>query len=192
MPSPVRFSPISTPKPSRLSSSATSRASLMGSLSGASASGYLASPMTSAKRSAAAADRLTGITAKIEIISNAKQILIRRESSQPGADPSLRLGDLTLRKVHYQTAVATRQPLVESGLSRQLTAASRPPFKGNKSRPNCRPAAWPVRDDGNVIGLTLIGCNVIRMTVLVRPSTKFDLCRRQWLAGRIGCRNQEK
>jgi hypothetical protein len=106
----------------------------MGSLSGASASGYLALPMTSAKRSAAAADRLTGATAKIEIISNAKQILMRRESSQQGADPSLRLGDLTLRKVHYQTAVATRQPLVESGLSRQLAAASRPPFKGINHR----------------------------------------------------------
>ena len=40
MPSPVRFSPISTLNPSRLSSSATSRASLTGSFSGVSASGF--------------------------------------------------------------------------------------------------------------------------------------------------------
>src|SRR5690242_1524943 len=123
------FSPISTLKPSRLSSSATSRASLIGSLSGASASGYLALPMTSAKRSArvsAATDRLTGATTKIEITSNAKQIFMRQRSSQQGADPSLRLGDLTLRKMHYQTGVTTRQLLVESGLSRQLIAVARP------------------------------------------------------------------
>src|ERR1700760_1392008 len=129
MPSPVRFSPISTLKPSRLSSSATSRASLIGSLSGASASGYLELPITSANRSAAN-DGLTGAIAKIEVTSNARQILMQRGSSQQGADPSLRLGDLTLRNMHYQTGVATRQPLVESGLSRQFTAASWPPLKG--------------------------------------------------------------
>src|ERR1700726_1343647 len=48
IPSPVRFSPTSTLKPSRLSSSATSWVSLMGSLRGASASGYFALPITSA------------------------------------------------------------------------------------------------------------------------------------------------
>jgi hypothetical protein len=30
------------------------------------------------------------------------------------ADPSLRRGDLTLRKLHYQTAFAQRQPLAAS------------------------------------------------------------------------------
>src|SRR6185437_3625141 len=128
MPSPVRFSPTSTLKPSRLSSSATSRASLIGSLSGASASGYLELPMTSAKRSAAS-DLSTGAIAKIAVTSNARQILMRRGSSQPGADPSLRLGDLTPHNMHYQTRVATRQPLVASGLSRQFSAAARPTLK---------------------------------------------------------------
>src|SRR6185437_12895494 len=147
MPSPVRFSPTSTLKPSRLSSSATSRASLIGSLSGASASGYLELPITSAKRSAAS-DRSTGAIAKIAVTSNARQILMRRGSSQQGADPSLRLGDLTLRKVHYQTAVATRQPLVESGLSRQLTAASRLTLTGINRVPKTRIAAWRRRHAG--------------------------------------------
>src|SRR6185312_12685508 len=128
MPSMFRFSPTSTLKPSRLSSSATSRASLIGSLSGASASGYLELPITSAKRSAAS-DRSTGAIAKIAVTSNARQILMRRGSSQQGADPSSRLGDLTPHNMHYQTGVATRQPLVASGLSRQFTAASRPVSK---------------------------------------------------------------
>ena len=90
----------------------------------------------------AATDGSTGATDKIEVTSNARQILMRRRSSQQGADPSLRLGDLTLRKLHYQTGVATRQPLVESGLSRQLTADVAPDFEGNKSRPQNRIAAW--------------------------------------------------
>jgi hypothetical protein len=73
---------------------------------------------------------LIGAIAKIEVTSNAKQIFMRRGSSQQGADPSLRLGDLTLHSLHYQTGVATRQPLAASGLSRRLTAT--PP---DRSRP---------------------------------------------------------
>src|SRR5579863_3873681 len=109
MPSPVRFSPMSTLKPSRLSSSATSRASLIGSFKGASASGYFELPTTSAKRSprSAASDGTIGATATIRVTSNASRILMRRPSSQQGADSSSRLGDLTLRKPHYQTGRAS-------------------------------------------------------------------------------------
>src|SRR4051794_8796313 len=124
MASPVRFSPISTLKPSRLSSSATSRASLIGSFSGASASGYLALPMTSAKRSApAAADGTIGATDKTEIKNNTRRILIKRQSSQQGADTSSRLGDLTLRKPHYQTGSASPvNRLLGQWYQRQFTA----------------------------------------------------------------------
>jgi len=58
---------------------------------------------------------------------------MRRGSSQQGADPSLRRGDLTLHKPHYQTGVAARQSLVASGLSRQLTATMPPLFGGHNS-----------------------------------------------------------
>src|ERR1700681_2792775 len=104
--SPVRFSPTSTLNPSRLSSSATSRASLIGSLRGASASGYFALPITSANRSAPAAGTIGGAD-NTKITSNARRILIPRRSNQQGADSSLRLGDLTLRKPHYQTGYAS-------------------------------------------------------------------------------------
>jgi hypothetical protein len=50
------------------------------------------------------------------VTSNARRILIRQYSSQQGADPSLRLGDLTPRKPHYQTGPATRQPSEKSAL----------------------------------------------------------------------------
>src|ERR1700694_2147422 len=86
----------------------------MASLSGASASGYLALPMTSANRSprlSAATDGTSGTTNKIKATSQAKRLFIRRQSSQQGADTSLRLADLTLRKPHYQTGRANRQPL---------------------------------------------------------------------------------
>src|ERR1700687_763789 len=85
-----------------------SRASLIGSFSGASASGYLALPMTSAKRSAAAAtDGRIGATDKLKVTSNARRMLIARRSSQQGADSSSRLGDLNPRKPHYQTGLAS-------------------------------------------------------------------------------------
>src|SRR5207244_1741658 len=114
---------MSTLKPSRLSSSATSRASLIGSLSGASASGYFALPITRAKRSPAANDGTVDATETINVRSSARRVFILRRSSSPtGADSSLRLGDLTLRRRHYQTAVAHRQPLAQQRLSRQLTA----------------------------------------------------------------------
>src|SRR5258705_4157866 len=101
MASPVRFSPTSTLKPLRLSSSATSRASLIGSLRGASASGYFALPMTSANRSAAT-DGAIDATDKIEITSNARRVLIPRRFNHKGAESSFRHGELTLRKPHYQ------------------------------------------------------------------------------------------
>src|SRR5437016_4954039 len=111
-------------KPSRLSSSAISRASLMGSLRGASASGYFALPITSAIRSAPAAPAGTiGASDKIEIKRNARRILIRRRSSQQGADPSLRLNDLTLRKPHYQTGCTSPVNCLQyRRQSRQFTA----------------------------------------------------------------------
>src|SRR5258705_2114585 len=105
MASPVRFSPTSTLKPLRLSSSATSRASLIGSLRGASASGYFALPMTSANRSAAT-DGAIDATDIIEITSNARRVLISRRSKQQGADSSLRRRDPTLRQSQYQTQYA--------------------------------------------------------------------------------------
>src|ERR1700730_13492453 len=124
MASPVRFSPTSTLKPSRLSSSAMSRASLMGSFRGASASGYFALPMTSANRSApAATDGSIGVTDKTKITSKARRVLMPRRSNQQGADSSLRLGDLTLRKPHYQTGYASPVNRLQSRwFSRQLTA----------------------------------------------------------------------
>jgi hypothetical protein len=85
---------------------------------------------------------------------------MRRGPSQQGADPSLRLGDLTLHELHYQTGVATRQPLAASGLSRRLTAMPAP-FEGIKSEPG-RAHPWHAGTRwfvnlvgaGNVIGLT--------------------------------------
>src|SRR6187549_3849292 len=140
--SPFRFSPISTLKPSRLSSSATARASLIGSLSGASASGYLALPMTSANRSAAAAAGTIGKTDKIEISNKARRVLIKYQSSQQGADTSLRLGDLTPRKPHYQTGPASPVNRLRcQSYQRQLTAM-RP---GNKSIRTAQPAAMAMR-----------------------------------------------
>jgi len=76
---------MSTLKPSRLSSSATSRASLIGSFSGASASGYLALPMTSAYRSPAAKDGAMKAAAKINVRSNTRRIFMLRRSSKKGA-----------------------------------------------------------------------------------------------------------
>src|SRR5437588_12371607 len=105
---------MSTLKPSRLSSSATSRASLIGSLGGASASGYFALPITRARRSPAANDGTIDATAKIKVRNSARRVFILRRSSSPtGADSSLRRGDLTLRGWHYQTAVEHRQPLAQ-------------------------------------------------------------------------------
>jgi hypothetical protein len=64
--------------------------------------------MTRANRSAAlAADGTTGAIDKLKATINARRILIPRQSSQNDADPSLRLGDLTPRKSHYQTAPAS-------------------------------------------------------------------------------------
>src|ERR1700732_5414196 len=61
----------------------------MGSFKGASASGYLALPMTRANRSAAvAADREIGAIDKVKMAINVRRILIRRQSSQKGADSS--------------------------------------------------------------------------------------------------------
>jgi hypothetical protein len=56
---------------------------------------------------------------------------MRQRLSKQGADTSLRLGDDTLRKIHYQTTLARRQPLVASCLSRPLTAIPPP---GHKER----------------------------------------------------------
>ncbi|TDM97333.1 hypothetical protein CEE87_12810, partial [Lactobacillus crispatus] len=56
--------------------SATSRASLTGSFSGASASGYFALPITSAKRSPAAMDRVGDAIEKISVASKARRIFI--------------------------------------------------------------------------------------------------------------------
>src|ERR1700716_2686936 len=96
----------------------------MGSLRGASASGYFALPMTSANRSApAAADWKIGVTDKTKITSNARRILMPRRSNKQGADSSLRLGDLTLRKPHYQTGYASPVNCLQCRRqSRQLTA----------------------------------------------------------------------
>ena len=55
-----------------------------------------------------------GSTEKTEISNNARRIFIITQSSQKGADTSLRLGDLTLRKPHYQTGPAARQPFAKS------------------------------------------------------------------------------
>src|SRR3984885_4929844 len=83
MPSAVRFSPVSTVKPSRLSSSAMLRVSLIGSFNGASASGYFALPITSANRSAASAgDGTTGASANTKTASNERRIVILLPSSQ--------------------------------------------------------------------------------------------------------------
>src|SRR5581483_736660 len=132
--SPVRFSPISTVKPSRFNSSATWRASLIGSFRGVSASGYLALPITSAKRSPAADEGAVQATEKISDSSRARLVFITQGSSEKGADSSLRPGDITLRTPHYQTAPAPRQPLVTSWLSRRLRATRHPSFGGDSRR----------------------------------------------------------
>src|SRR5215813_3589630 len=111
--SPVRFSPISTVKPSRFSSSATSRASLIGSRSGASASGYFALPMTSARRSPAAHDG-TAEAAERSRERSSTRIFIAAAVQPKRRRSSLRRGDLTRRKGDYQTRLRDRQPLVAS------------------------------------------------------------------------------
>src|ERR1700743_2435196 len=108
---PVRFSTVSTVNPSRFSSSAIWRASLIGSLRGLSASGYLALPITSANRSPAANEGTVQATETISESSRARLVFITQGSSEKGADSSLRPGDITLRNQHYQTAPAGRQPL---------------------------------------------------------------------------------
>src|SRR3954452_6742061 len=123
MPSPVRFSPISTEKPLRLSSSATSRASLIGSFSGLSASGYLELPMTNAKRSPAANEGAVGTSETSNGRRRRRKRIFIISAVQPKRRrSSLRRGDLNLRSQHYQTDDGWRQPLGDSTLSRQLTA----------------------------------------------------------------------
>jgi hypothetical protein len=46
-----------------------------------------------------------GASDNIKIRGNARRILIPRRPTQQGADPSSRLGDLTPRKLHYQTGL---------------------------------------------------------------------------------------
>src|SRR5438105_14233161 len=100
---------MSTLKPSRLSSSATSRASLIGSLSGASASGYFSLPITRAKRSLAANDGTVDATEKINVRSSARRVFIlRRFNSPTSGECSLRFGDLTLLERHYETPIQHR------------------------------------------------------------------------------------
>src|SRR6188508_1193351 len=116
MPSPVRFSPISTLKPSRFSSSATSRASLIGSFSGASASGYFALPITSAKRSPAPNEGAIDDADKSKETSNARRIFI-----VTAVQPKKRRSQLAPRRPystqpHYQTTPAGRQLLAKSSL----------------------------------------------------------------------------
>src|ERR1700749_72471 len=117
MPSPIRFSPVSTVKSSRLSSSAMLRASLIGSLSGASASGYFALPITSANRSAAtAADGTIGANENAKRASNERRIVILLPFSRfpksvqvLSARPELARDDSFIsRKSHYQTARLSR------------------------------------------------------------------------------------
>src|SRR5262249_26313778 len=99
--------------PSRLSSSATSLASLIGSLRGASASGYFELPMTRANRSPAANDGAAATADKRPIRRKEMPIFIRRRSKRKGRRSRSRLNNITLRDQHYQTAVSTRQPLAK-------------------------------------------------------------------------------
>src|SRR5260370_10733151 len=124
-----------------------SRACLMGSFKGASASGYLALTITRANRSApAATDGTIGATDKIKVTSNARRILMRRRSSKQGADSSSRLGDLNPRKPHYQTELASPVNWLRSRwYQRQLTATNRnKTFKscGGDGGSNWLPPGW--------------------------------------------------
>src|SRR5215475_2286123 len=60
----------------------------MGSFSGASASGYFALPITSAKRSPAAGDGVVQTTEKRAIRREARLVFILRRSKKKGADPA--------------------------------------------------------------------------------------------------------
>jgi hypothetical protein len=72
----------------------------------------------------AAIDGTSGATVTIMIASKATWIFIRRSPpNQLGADTSLRLGDLTLRKLHYQTGLTNRQPLAKPRLIATINRA---------------------------------------------------------------------
>jgi hypothetical protein len=61
------------------------------------------------------------MTDQIKVTSKARRILMPRWSNRQGADSSSRLGDLTLRKPHYQTAPTSA---VNSLFSRNKTFKS--------------------------------------------------------------------
>src|SRR3954471_10114955 len=135
----VKFSPVSTSKPSRLSSTAISLASLIGSFSGASASGYFALPITSANRSPAPNEGAIDDAENSNVRSNARRIFIVPAVQPKSADPSLRRGDLTLRKPHYQTTPAGRQPLAKSSLIATIHRDAAVRTRGNKSTQSLLP-----------------------------------------------------
>src|ERR1700761_8770339 len=122
---------------------------------------------------------------------------MRQGSSQQGADPSLRLGDLTLQQSHYQTGVATRQPLVPLSLSRRLTARMRRRFRGIN---RMQAALAELISHGVQVPIFGLGCYVIVLTrgspaaSSIRTPDRFDLRHPQWLAGGIDrpTNNQEK
>src|SRR3954469_17516908 len=156
MPSPVRFSPISTLKPSRLSSSATSRASLIGSFSGASASGYFALPMTSAKRSPAAKDGAIDATEKIKVRNNARRIFIIT-----AVQPKKRRSELAPRRPYSTQTALSNEPRRPSTACEVVINCDNSPRRGagiEGNNPACRDAAaraHPVVARRNVTGLTL-------------------------------------
>src|ERR1700748_3879940 len=114
---------------------------------------------------------------------------MRQGSSQQGADPSLRLGDHTLQQSHYQTGVATRQPLAPLSLSRRLTARMRHRFRGIN-----RAQGVPAGSISCWMKVPTFGspCYVIVLTRGYAAAASnavadgFDLWRPQWLAAGIG------
>src|ERR1700761_8321592 len=114
---------------------------------------------------------------------------MRQGSSQQGADPSLRLSDLTLQQSHYQTGVATRQPLAALGLIATINRENASSIQGNKSHATC---ACELFSHGVKVPISGPPCYVIVLTWGYPAghwspmAGGFDLWHRQWLAARIG------
>src|SRR6185437_16707663 len=99
---------------------------LMGSFSGASASGYFALPITSAKRSPAAGDGVVQTAEKRAIRRKARLVFIRRRSKKKGADAACAPTTLLHAKSIIKPASQRVNRLQNLSYRDNSTAAKRP------------------------------------------------------------------
>jgi hypothetical protein len=108
------------------------------------------------------------------IASKATWIFIRRSPpNQLGADTSLRLGDLTLRKLHYQTALANRQPLAKPPLIATIHRAKpRSSLRADRSREGVPDSSEAMQRLGTI--MDCVGASHHGMTITAVPATQCD------------------